>query len=105
MKGDRLYTGEFRWQTRDSAYGQRLDCGGRAVSLGRLDGALGDRNLERTGRARYAGPTFVVDFTRLLELLHDAPDKVGISEAGVRQEERGLLAGTSSHRGQLEGGG
>ena len=99
MKGDRLYTGESDGRRGTVHNGQRLDCGGRAVSLGRLDGALGDRNLERTGRARYAGPTFVVDFIRLLELLHDAPDKVGISEAGVRQEERGLLAGTSSHRG------
>lgn len=55
--------------------------------------------------AEHGMQAFVVDFARLLELLHDAPDKVGISEAGVRQEERGLLAGTSSHRGQLEGGG
>ena len=40
--------------------------------------------LERTGRARYAGPTFVVDFARLLELLHDAPDKDQRSRRGVR---------------------
>ena len=61
--------------------------------------------LERTGRARYAGPTFVVDFARLLELLHDAPDKDQRSRRGVRQEEWEMLAGTSRHRGQLEGGG
>ncbi|CAE7258259.1 unnamed protein product [Symbiodinium sp. CCMP2592] len=86
-KCDCLYSGEFSWQTRDSAYGQRLVCdgtavnlvcGGVVVSLGRLNGATGDRDLQRTGRARYAGPTFVVDFTRLLEFRHYAPDKEAI---------------------------
>ena len=46
--------------------------------------------------AEHGMQAFVVDFARLLELLHDAPDKVGISEAGVRQKEWEMLAGGAS---------